>query len=110
MVTCYHLFTLQSRVVNYLHLFALLCRAVNYLHLFALLCRAVTRRRFGTLLCWPRRAGAKQHSTGVLHLFIRISGGSKKAQKHKLLGFFGDPPEIRTPDPLLKRQLLYLLS
>ena len=24
--------------------------------------------------------------------------------------FFGDPPETRTPDPLLKRQLLYRLS
>jgi len=24
--------------------------------------------------------------------------------------FFGDPSEIRTPDPLIKSQMLYLLS
>ena len=39
----------------------------------------------------------------------------RKIQKNtpKTLGFwgvFGDPPEIRTPDPLLKRQLLCRLS
>ena len=41
-------------------------------------------------------------------------GSMHEAQKNpdiiKMSGFFGDPPEIRTPDPLLKRQLLCLLS
>ncbi len=35
----------------------------------------------------------------------------KKRSRTGWLGSaFGDPPGIRTPDPLLKRQLLYLLS
>ena len=52
--------------------------------------------------------------TGLLHLIIRISVRSFINKKPHCgeCGFslFGDPPEIRTPDPLLKRQLLYLLS
>ena len=40
---------------------------------------------------------------------FRIPGG-KKATTRMGGGFFGDPPEIRTPDPLLKRQLLCQLS
>ena len=35
---------------------------------------------------------------------------SKKPDTHKGIRFFGDPSGIRTPDPLLKRQLLYRLS
>ena len=35
---------------------------------------------------------------------------SKKADTPKGICFFGDPPGIRTPDPLLKRQLLCQLS
>ena len=34
----------------------------------------------------------------------------KKRQARMDLPFFGDPPGIRTPDPLLKRQLLCQLS
>ena len=36
--------------------------------------------------------------------------GGKKADTRMGLCFFGDPPGIRTPDPLLKRQLLCQLS
>jgi hypothetical protein len=32
------------------------------------------------------------------------------ADKHLILGKFGGPPETRTPDPLIKSQLLYQLS
>ncbi len=34
----------------------------------------------------------------------------KKADTRMGICFFGDPPGIRTPDPLLKRQLLCQLS
>ena len=41
-------------------------------------------------------------------------GSMHEAQKNpdiiKMSGFFGDPPEIRTPDTLLKRQVLCRLS
>ena len=76
----------------------------------------VTRRRFAALCLWhrvrshSRRAGNEEPSTGRFHLFFRISYGRKKADTHLGICFFGDPPEIRTPDPLLKRQLLYRLS
>ena len=53
--------------------------------------------------------GGQQHSTGLLHLIFRISDG-KNADTLMGIGVFGDPSEIRTPDPLLKRQLLYRLS
>ena len=36
--------------------------------------------------------------------------GQKNPDIIKMSGFFGDPPEIRTPDTLLKRQVLCLLS
>ena len=41
--------------------------------------------------------------------YFRISDG-KKADTRLGICLFGDPSEIRTPDPLLKRQLLCLLS
>ena len=41
---------------------------------------------------------------------FRVSKGSKKDRQQKLSVLFGDPLETRTPDPLLKRQLLYRLS
>ena len=34
----------------------------------------------------------------------QVDRQSKKAHTQKGMCFFGDPPEIRTPDPLLKRQ------
>ena len=61
-------------------------------------------------LCCRHRAGGKQQSTGLLYFDFRIPAGSKKANTHMGVGFFGDPPGIRTPDPLLKRQLLCQLS
>ena len=59
--------------------------------------------------CFARSSPREQQSTGLLHLIFRISGG-KNADTHSGIGIFGDPPEIRTPDPLLKRQLLCQLS
>ena len=41
--------------------------------------------------------------------YFRIPDG-KKADTRLSICFFGDPSGIRTPDPLLKRQLLCLLS
>ena len=55
-------------------------------------------------------AAAQEQSTGLFHLNVRISCRIKKPRCQKASGFFGDPLEIRTPDPLLKRQLLYRLS
>ena len=46
-------------------------------------------------------------STGTVRF---LSQASKKANTQMGIGFFGDPPGIRTPDPLLKRQLLCQLS
>ena len=41
----------------------------------------------------------------------KVAKTTKKPPKtHVSGGYFGDPPEIRTPDPLLKRQLLCQLS
>ena len=37
-------------------------------------------------------------------------GTSKKGIHHMVYTFFGDPPETRTPDPLIKSQVLYRLS
>ena len=59
---------------------------------------------------WHRRADAKEQSTGLFHLNFRISACIKKEISPRGYLFFGDPLEIRTPDPLLKRQLLYRLS
>ena len=49
---------------------------------------------------------------GELDLIFRISVLSTKKEEdiYWYLPLFGDPPEIRTPDPLLKRQLLCQLS
>ena len=54
--------------------------------------RPTRHRRVGTEFESPRSFPKKRKDTKVSFLF------------------FGDPLEIRTPDPLLKRQLLYLLS
>ena len=40
---------------------------------------------------------------------VRTPNG-KEAHTRMGMCFFGDPSGIRTPDPLLKRQLLYRLS
>ena len=57
-------------------------------------------------MCYRRPAGGKQQSTGLLHLdysnLLRIM--QKAPIPEWVLVLFGDPPEIRTPDPLLKRQ------
>ena len=56
-----------------------------------------------------RRCAAKRQSTGLSHSnFSNLQ--RKKADTLSGICFFGDPPEIRTPDPLLKRQLLCQLS
>ena len=66
------------------------------------------------LMCCHRLAGGKQHFTELLHFMVRISVFLNIIKNHTVVGvvlyYIGDPPEIRTPDPLLKRQLLYLLS
>ena len=64
---------------------------------------------WGKELCHRRPAGDDQQSTGLLNLIVRIPDG-KKTTAQLGYGFFGDPPGIRTPDPLLKRQLLCRLS
>ena len=47
----------------------------------------------------------------ILHPIKIVLNKQKTPQKHKVSGVFsGDPPGIRTPDPLLKRQLLCQLS
>ena len=43
------------------------------------------------------------------HLIFRISN-DKRPDTQMGIWSFGDPPEIRTPDTLLKRQVLCLLS
>ena len=77
----------------------------------------VTRRgfvsiffRFGGRKLW---SGSVEPSPAALiraAFHFRIPAGSKKANTRMDVGFFGDPPGIRTPDPLLKRQLLCQLS
>ena len=42
--------------------------------------------------------------------FFESPREAKKQIPHRGICFFGDPLETRTPDPLLKRQLLYRLS
>ena len=74
----------------------------------------VTRRRFVCIFCDAENRGAPPSSrwrqrSFALH-FEFESPACKKANTRKGVGFFGDPPEIRTPDPLLKRQLLCQLS
>ena len=49
------------------------------------------------------RATSQGQSTGLSHLIFRISNG-KRPDTQIGIWSFGDPPEIRTPDPLLKRQ------
>ena len=49
------------------------------------------------------RSSPRRQRSSALHLIFRISGG-KKRHTLKGMAFFGDPLEIRTPDPLLKRQ------
>ena len=51
-----------------------------------------------------------QESITALEKELTANWKSKKANTRMDVGFFGDPPGIRTPDPLLKRQLLYRLS
>ena len=50
--------------------------------------------------------------TGLTALGMTVFSylGGKKRHTPKGMAFFGDPLEIRTPDPLLKRQLLCRLS
>ena len=78
----------------------------------------VTRRRFVCIFAYDNNYGVADVQPAAsnappercIYIF-RISAVScKKANTHKDVGFFGDPPEIRTPDPLLKRQLLCQLS
>ncbi len=47
--------------------------------------------------------------SGVLDLILRIPNAKKQIPQMGIC-FFGDSLEIRTPDPLLKRQLLCQLS
>ena len=65
------------------------------------------------LRCHVRLAEHEQQSTGLLHLIFRISilfRNNKSVIPKRNNAFIGDPLEIRTPDPLLKRQLLCQLS
>ena len=57
-----------------------------------------------SIRCERHPAAAQKQSTGLFHLIVRISRIIKKPRCRKASGFFGDPLEIRTPDPLLKRQ------
>ena len=41
---------------------------------------------------------------------IKLNGKNKKAAEAIAPTVFGDPPETRTPDPLIKSQVLYRLS
>ena len=50
------------------------------------------------------------HRQVAIRLFESPASQAKKPIPQWGIGFFGDPPEIRTPDPLLKRQLLCQLS
>ena len=78
----------------------------------------VTRWRFVCILptaklrCHVRPAGHEQQPPGLSHLIFRISivFKEKEADTKRYPPLFGDPLEIRTPDPLLKRQLLCQLS
>ena len=78
----------------------------------------VTRRgfvciffRYGGRKLW---SGSDEASPAALiraaFNFSNPRGEIKKADTPKGICFFGDPPGIRTPDPLLKRQLLCQLS
>ena len=78
---------------------------------------AVTRWRlvcifaFGKNYCPAGTLPGRQPAPGRLDLFFRVSRViKKKTDGISRLSFFGDPLETRTPDPLLKRQLLYRLS
>ena len=44
-----------------------------------------------------------QQSSGLLRFYFRISGDQKEKPSVRMAFLFGDPPEIRTPDTLLKR-------
>ena len=71
----------------------------------------VTRRGslplcFAQSMVWPV---GHQHPTGMLD-FSFESPAAEKVPTLWVGTFSGDPPGIRTLDPLLKRQLLYRLS
>ena len=54
-----------------------------------------------------------ESSVGSVGLRFTVSGsskGQKTGKRHQAFAGRGDPLEIRTPDPLLKRQLLCQLS
>ena len=80
--------------------------------------RIAPRRRFVCILSRTLRdkikvrlgrALAANSPPGCWNLFSNLRG-CKKSRCQKASALFGDPPEIRTPDPLLKRQLLCQLS
>ena len=56
------------------------------------------------------RRQAAVHRTAAFRWFESPLTHAKNQVSKMDTWFFGDPPEIRTPDPLLKRQLLYRLS
>ena len=65
--------------------------------------------RFAQIVVPLRRVAAGGAHPHRIYI-IRISIDTKKRATRMGGSFFGDPLEIRTPDPLLKRQLLCQLS
>ena len=58
----------------------------------------------------PVKPGTTNSPPDCWNLFSSLHGQQKRQTAKRLSVFFGDPLETRTPDPLLKRQLLYRLS
>ena len=65
---------------------------------------ASQKLRFGHIKLWPATLVRVAFSSSNPRRNV------KKQISHWDICFFGDPPGIRTPDPLLKRQLLCQLS